>query len=194
MTLPYLDETLLSPDGIRCRVLDVARIDFAGAVTGRKAAETLVRRARGGEDITTRNAEGKVENTYVARTGDAIFINLHNRSDIYVPGNADGTRWQFDELEAKGYIILGEDAQNGGIRVKNGAAARLLHEAVREASCIADAWGPGKHQFLFEGATLKLNDDGRITGIDKSAFDATWELTAPAAPRAAGRTGKAPRP
>jgi hypothetical protein len=175
--LPYTNEIIASPDGIDCRVLDGNSISFAGAVEGRKSTETLVRRAEGGEKIETRNADRKVESIYVAQPGDAIFINLHNPDDIYVPGNPDGSRWQFSDLTTKGYEISGDDHEHGGVRVKSAQVSRLLHEAVHEPTCIKDAWGAGQHQFLFKGATLKLNGNGAVTGIDKTAFDATWEIS-----------------
>ena len=178
MLLPYTNEVVASPDGIDCKVLDANAVDASGAVEGRKATQTLVRRAEGGEAIETKNKEGKVESVYTAKAGDAIFINLHNPDDIYVPGNADGSRWQFSELTSKGYEISGEDQERGGVLVKSTSTSKLLHEAVEEPTCIKDAWGEGQHQFLFAGATLKLNANGRVTGIDKSAFDATWEITA----------------
>ena len=176
MELNYRQEWIDNPDGIACQVLDEEAVDFSFAVVGRKVAETLVRRAQGGEDIETKNSEGQIESVYVAQEGDAIFVNLHNMDDIYVPGNKDGSRWQYDELESKGYEIVGDDKQNGGIRVKNTATSRLLVETVIEPTCIKDAWGEGQHAFFFTGATLKLNDNGRVTGIDKEAFDATWEI------------------
>jgi hypothetical protein len=175
--LPYKNETVDSPDGISCKVLDTQALDFSSAVEGRKATETLVRRAEGGEAIETKNKAGQVESVYEAKPGDAIFINLHNADDVYVPGNADGTRWQFKDLTARGYEITGEDQERGGVRVKSAATAKLLHEAVAEPTCIRDAWGEGQHQFLFAGATLKQGNQGRATGIDKGAFDATWEIT-----------------
>lgn len=176
MKLPFTDETIMSPDGVACRVLDTARVDFSGAATGRKTTETLVRCAQGGEKIETRNTGGKLESVYVAQKGDAVFINLHNENDIYVPGNPDGTRLQFAALEQNGFKITGDDMARGGVRVRSTAASKILHEAVEEACCIKDSWGPGKHQYLHPGATLKRADDGRVTGIDKSAFDATWEI------------------
>lgn len=154
---------------------------------GRKATETLVRRAEGGERIETKNSEKKVESVYIAQTGDAIFINLHNPDDVYVPGDADGSRWQFKDLEKKGYEITRDDQENGGVLVKSTKTAKLLHEVIQEPTCIKDAWGAGQHQFLFAGATLKQGDNGRITGIDKEAFDATWEITSsPSSPSPSG--------
>lgn len=177
MPLPYTAETVSSPDGIACKVLDSKAVNFAGAVEGRKATETLVRRAEGGEAIETKNGQGKVESVYTAQAGDAIFINLHNSDDMYVPGNPDGSRWQFKDLTSKGYEITGDDQERGGVRVKSTAMSKLLHEAVEEPTCIKNAWGEGQHQFLFAGATLKLNNNSSVTGIDKTAFDATWEIT-----------------
>lgn len=177
MQLPYTTEMVSSPDGIICKVLDSKAVGFANAVEGRKATETLVRRADGGEAIETKNGQGKVESVYTAKTGDAIFINLHNPADMYVPGNPDGSRWQFKDLTSKGYEITGDDQERGGVRVKSTAMSKLLHEAIEEPTCIKNAWGEGQHQFLFAGATLKLNNNGTISGIDKTAFDATWEMT-----------------
>jgi hypothetical protein len=106
MPLPYLCETVLSPDGVPCAVLDTPRVDFSVAARGRKRAHTLVREAKGGEEIVTRNALGQVETAYVARQGDAIFCNMHNPDDTYVPGHADGTRWKFSELTARGCEVV----------------------------------------------------------------------------------------
>ena len=148
--------------------------------------ETLVRRAEGGEQIETKNSENKVESVYTAQSGDAIFINLHNLDDVYVPADADGARWKFKDLEKKGYEITREDQENGGVLVKSTTTAKLLHEIIQEPTCIKDAWGEGQHQFLFSGATLKQGDNGRVTGIDKEAFDATWEITSRPAPQSSG--------
>lgn len=183
MILPYLDETIASPDGIACRVLDSARVDFTNAAQGRKAALTLVCRAEGGENIETKNKEGLVESVYVAKAGDAIFVNLHNRADTWVPGNTDGTRWQFAGITEHGYEVSGRDSESGGILLKSTKTAALLHEAVQEPTCVKNAWGEGNHAFLYKGATLKLEGD-RVTGIDKHAFDNTWEITTPAQPPA----------
>jgi hypothetical protein len=182
MELPYTRGILISPDSITCQILNTARIDFSNAVLARKSAETLVRRAEGGERIITKSAEGRIEHIYTAKVGEAIFINLHNPTDTYVPGNADGTRWQFQELEQKGYVITGDDPVNGGIRIKSTKSFKILHEAVEKPTCIKNAWGTGQHVFLFAGASLKLHDDGHVSGIDKSAFDRTWEMFALTAP------------
>lgn len=193
MKLPYTGEIIENPDGIPCKVLDTAKVDDSTAVEGRKTALTLVRRAEGGELIETLNDEGTVESTYTTKPGDAIFINLHNHKNIYVPGEPDGTRWQFKDLESHGYEITGDDHENGGILVRSTATAKLLHEAVEEPTCIKDAWGEGKHLFLFNGATLKVMDNHRITGIEKASFDATWEITSkePEKPSGTPRTPRA---
>ncbi len=186
--LSYTGETIINDDGVECAVLDKSSVDFTGAAEGRKTAETLVRRAEGGEEIHTRNSEGQIESTYVAKEGDAIFINLHNFDDIYVPGNDDGSRWQFSELEQRGYEIVGDDQENGGVRVKNTQTSRILHEVIDRPTCIKDSWGEGAHAFLYEGATLKDNGGGRVTGIDKEAFDNTWEITKAATNVSGGQT------
>lgn len=185
MAIHYTADTIKSPEGVDCAVLDVARVDFSNAATGRKAAETLVKEAKGGEVIITRNTKGEPEgDPYIAQKGDAIFVNLHNPDDVYVPGNADGSRWQFSELQQRGYEIVVNTPE--GVRVKSAEFSRLLVEAVQKPTCIKDAWGAGQHQFLYPGATLKDNGGGRVTGIDKTAFDATWEVAKGARPAAPG--------
>lgn len=182
MGLSYTAEIVNNPEGEACAVLDTASVDFSRAALGRKAAKTLVREAKGGELIHTRNSEGKIESTYVARPGDAIFINLHDRNDMYVPGESDGTRWKFSELVVKGYEIIGEDRSNGGVLVKSAQTSKILPGIVDRPVCIKDAWGKGQHQFLYKGATLKDAGGGRVTGIDKEAFDKGWEIVAPLRP------------
>src|SRR5437773_11912736 len=48
---------------------------------------------------------------------------------------------------------------------------KFLPEIITQPTSIKDAWGPGSHQFLYEGATLKCDDSGRTTGIDRDAFN-----------------------
>jgi hypothetical protein len=182
-SLHYTTEVVISPDNVTTQVLDVSKIDFSFAELGRKKTETIVKQAHGGEEIVTRNKQGHVESTYVAQPGDAIFINIHNTQDIYVPGRPDGTRMKFNQLSAAGYEVVAQDQKMGGVRVKSAAYSKLLLEIVSMPTCIKDAWGPGSHQFLYAGATLKLNDNGAVTGIDKTAFDATWEIKKPQVPR-----------
>ena len=55
-----------------------------------------------------------------------------------------------------------------------------MPEIIIIPTCIKDAWGVGAHQFLFKGATLKKDlKSGKVTGIDKFAFDETWEIIEP---------------
>jgi hypothetical protein len=174
MTVAYTNERIVSPDGMSCAVLDTSKVDYSSAVLGRKSAQTLVRRAAGGEQIETKNDRGQTESVYVTKPGDAIFVN--GPSDVYVPADKDGTRWAFSELERRGYETVGHGATADEVIVKNTKAFKILPEVITEPTCIKDAWGPGSHQFLYEGATLKSDDAGRTTGIDRDAFNRTWEL------------------
>ncbi len=119
MSLVYQDKVIQGPDGTSCRALDVSAVTVEGSLEGRKSSVTLVRCAAGGEDVETKNAAGQVESVYTAVAGDAIFINLHNLDDMYVPGNADGTRWKFADISAKGYEIVGDDQEHGGVLIKS---------------------------------------------------------------------------
>ncbi|MBQ9659460.1 MAG: hypothetical protein IJV31_12005 [Clostridia bacterium] len=56
---------------------------------------------------------------------------------------------------------------------------QIFHEAVKVPTVILNAFGDEEHQFLLKGATLKFalsNGSVVITGIDKDAFDKTWEV------------------
>jgi len=90
------------------------------------------------------------------------------------------------------------DDSLGGVIVKNGTSFRLRLGAVDRPSCIRDAWGPDQHQFLAAGAVLKRNGDGSVTGIDRAAFDATWEIVAervaPPRPGGVAKPGEAATP
>ena len=177
MKLAYTGETISGPDGKLFPVLNEPAVDFKAAAEGRKSAETYVLRAQGGEAIETKNTTGQKENgdVHIAKSGDAIFQNLHNPDDRYVPNNS----LKFDALEQSGYEIVRKEAEDR-VFIKSKTKSKILVEAVSEPICIKDAWGAGQHQFLYPGATLKLNDNGKVTGIDKSAFDATWEVSKPA--------------
>ncbi len=174
MPLPNTQEMITSPDGILCKVLDSSRVDFTQAVKGHKSANTLVKQGQGGEVIETKSKAGLIESTYTAKAGDAIFININNPDDVYVPGNPDGTRWQFSELTSRGYEVVSQDG--GLVTVKSSLTFKILPGAVEEPVCIKDAWGSGQHQFLLKGSTLKLNENGSVTGIEPAAFKATWEI------------------
>lgn len=178
MMLNYMNETILNEDGIQCQVLDTTAIDFSESKLGRKSAETIVLKANGGEKINTINSSGYVESTYIANPGDAIFYN--NERDIYVPRDSNGVAWQFDNIQSYGYEISESQFTQGSniaIKVKSTKTAKILPEIISKPTCIKDAWGKGQHQFLFEGATLKQDlDTGKVTGIDKDAFNKTWEI------------------
>jgi hypothetical protein len=176
MDLPYLDEFIKSDDGISCQVLDVLRVDFAQASCGYKKSETLVRPTQENEVIETINKDGLIETSYVAKAGDALFQNIHDKNDRYVPRNADGSAWKFDELARRNYKVVAQGENMDGVLVVNMEQSKVLHRAIDRPTCLKDAWGKEIHQFLFAESTLKLNNDGRITGIDSQAFKETWQV------------------
>jgi len=178
MELIYKDEYIINHNGIECCVLDTSMIDFSSADLGRKKVETIVLRANGGEKIDTLNSLGLVGTKYITNVNDAIFCN--SETDMYVPRDGEGKAWSFDKIEEYGYEKTSDYfqyAETIGIKVKSTKTAKVLPEVIIKPTCIKDAWGKDNHQFLFKGATLKLDpDNARITGIDKEAFDNTWEI------------------
>jgi len=176
--LKYSDEYIENPDGIKCRVLKTEEIDFTDSYIGRKSTETLVLKANGNEKIETINWQGLVESIYVAQPGEAIFCN--SETDKYVPRDANGQAWMFDEITRYWYEItenLNPIDTNEAIKIKSNKLAQVLPNVITAPTCIKDAWGKGSHQFLFEGATLKKDmETGKVTGIEKEAFDKTWEI------------------
>ncbi len=178
MNLIYENETIISPDGIACRVLDTSKIDFSEAAYGRKSKETIVMKAFGNEKINTVNSNGMIESTYLTNPGEAIFYN--NDEDIYVPRDGNGNAWMFEGITNYGYEISEEAYQfksHVAVKVKSTNVAQVLPEIITIPTCIKDAWGEGAHQFLYEGATLKKDlTTGKVTGIDKVAFSNTWEI------------------
>ena len=178
MRLSYNDEIIISPDGIECLVLDTNNVDFTDAPTGRKCKETIVLKTKGNERIDTINSQGLVESTYITKPGEAIFYN--SEKDKYVPRDSNGTPIMFDDLENFGFEVTCEPFQfsdNIAVKVKSTNKAYLLQEIIEIPTCIKDAWGKGDHQFLFKGATLKKEiNSGKVTGIEKEAFDKTWEI------------------
>lgn len=178
MNLSYTDEKIISPDGIECLVLDTNNIEFSDSCIGRKCAQTIVLKSNGNEKINTVNSLGLVETTYFVKEGDAIFYNSEN--DIYVPRNNDGTACSFDSIENLGYEITTELFRFGeydAVKVRSIKKAYLLPEIIEIPTCIKDAFGKGNHQFLYKGATLKKDiETGKVTGIEKEAFDKTWEI------------------
>ena len=145
---------------------------------GRKCKETIVLRAKEAEKIETTNALDLVESVYITKEGDAIFYN--SEKDKYVPRDGNGNAWMFDTIENYGYEITAEPfkfGDNVAIKVKSTNKAYVLPEIVEIPTCIKNAWGEGDHQFLFQGATLKKDpNSGKVTGIEKEAFDNTWEV------------------
>jgi len=171
--LPYLNQTVLSPDGTPCRVLFVEGLCFDGAPIGRKCSTTLVRRARQNEQVVTFFSDGTVESVTQANENDAIFEN--SPTDRYIPRDASGNPFNFQHIEQYGYQIVEQGSSD--CLVKSKLFAKLLVGAVRQPTCILDAFGEGNHQFLFVGATLKQDIlSGKITGISKEAFVKTWKI------------------
>ena len=169
MKLVYTDE-VIEFDGKTFSVLDTEKIDFAGARKGVKSSLTKVCRAKGTEKIITANSNG-VESVVVAEKDDAIFCN--SDIDIYV-ANTNGVHWHFDEIEEHGYTIV-ERVNDDCVYIRSNNQAYLLHEVIEKNSVIKDAFGEGNNQYLYKGATLKKDiKTGRITGIEKQAFDQTW--------------------
>lgn len=171
------NEFVTSPQGDEVPVLDTNSVDKSGAQWGRKSQPTLVIRASGGEKMGQSFKDGKETYDYIAEEGDAIFVN--SETDMYVPPMEGGKRLKIANLVEQGYAIAGEDQERGGLLVKL-PAAQLLVEVVQEPVCIKNAWGPGEdlnnHQFLYKGATLKVDPkSGAITGINSEGFE-KWEL------------------
>lgn len=171
--LPYLNQTVLSPDKTPCKVLNVMLLSFAKAPIGRKSSTTLVKRAQHNEKIVTYNNNGQIESVAYSNKGDAIFEN--SPTDRYIPRDSDGNPFKFECVEKYGYQIT-EQGSNYCL-VKSKKYAKLLVGCIKEPTCILNAFGTGSHQFLFEGATLKQDiSSGKVTGIDKQAFETTWEI------------------
>ena len=169
--MKYYKNENISFNNEEFRVLDVSKLDFSSAKIGIKNTLTKVVRAKGGERIETKNKSGKIESICIANVGDAIFCN--NDIDIYIPSDSADNRWKFDKIESYGYDIIESYSNHIIIRSKN--KALLLFNVIKEPTCIKDAWGEGAHQFLYKGAVLKKDlKSGKVTGIDKDAFEKTW--------------------
>lgn len=165
----------IEKDGKHFSVLNVneSGYDFKYAKLGIKSKITKVLLAKGGEKITTTNSKGEVETTVVAEKGDAIFYN--NEHDKYIPADSNGNHWKFAEIENHGYSIV--ESGDGFVNIKSNNKGFLLVGAVDKPCVIENAFGEGQHQFLYPGATLKMDvNTGKITGIDKEAFENTWEV------------------
>ncbi|MFO0389295.1 MAG: hypothetical protein ACK502_06210 [Alphaproteobacteria bacterium] len=172
-------QTIKNSDGVNYTVLDTTKLDFDApeAVFGKKTKPTLVRTAKPGEEIIT--SPGKVEESRItAKGGEVIFVNQlpDGREDAYIPRDANG-RPNGQQILNEKYEAIGDDPNGKGALFRpKGSPSKLLPAAITEPTVIKDAWGPGNNQFLDVGATLKL-DNGRVTGIDKAAFDETWSIT-----------------
>jgi hypothetical protein len=191
---PYTPETILHTDGIAYAVLDCAKLDFSGRDVkfGKKTKPTLVRIAKKGEVIITQ--PGTVEESRIEATGgELVFTNYlpGDVEDVFIPRDAHGNPNGREILSERYRMIGGNILGEGGLFQPRNAPFKLLHEAITEPTCIKDAWGPGNHQFLGKGATLKL-DGTRVTGIDKAAFDETWSITNARGQIRGTRAGKSP--
>lgn len=170
--MKYLNETI-EFNGITFKVLDVKSVDFSSADTGVKSKITKVIKATGGEIIETKNANGQTESIVVAEPNDAIFCN--NDLDRYIPRDKGGNHLKVDNLNCCGYTVTSQ--QDNVLFVKSNKPAKLLIGAIKEPTCIKDAFGEGVHQFLYSGATLKQEiGTTKVRGIDKDAFESTWEI------------------
>ena len=172
--LPTTGEYLPNPQGVMCPVLDVSQLDFSGASKAVKRDLTLVRPAEQGEFIHE-NFNGEEETYgYKAETGDAVFVN--SPIDQYVPLALDGSRLKFDDLEENGYKIV---SLHEGTAYVACPSAEFLVGVVEDHICIRNTWGEedslSNHQFLSAGATLKLDQHGKVTGLDKEGFK-KWML------------------
>lgn len=171
--MDYFTGEIIVFNNIKFKVLDVLKLNFKNANIGIKSAKTKVKRAKGGEKIETINENGKIEGVEIAKEGDAIFCN--NDKDIYIPHESNSESWKFDEIEKHGYKII--EKQDEYIIIQSNNEALLLFDIITCPTCIKNAWGEGKHQYLYEGAVLKKDlKSGKVTGIDKNAFEKTWEV------------------
>lgn len=171
------DEFEISPEGIKYPVLDIQALDFTSAPWGQKISETRVRCAIPGEAVYTYNSKGKLEGEpYLCEGGEAIFQNLHDLKDQYVPANAEGQRLKFSELERHGFATVSRHEHDGSIRVVNTQKYKILTDIVDQPLCIRNVRGLGKHQFLPAGSALKLGKSGRVSGVEPTAFEKTWAI------------------
>lgn len=168
--LPVTGELVTDPEGNLAPVLDTNDITTDGAVWGRKKATIIVRRAQAGECLKQSFEDGQETFEYTTEEGDAIFIN--SPTDQYVPPSKDGGRLKFSDLETNGFQIVEGDSQE--VKVFS-PAAQFLVGVVDAPVCIKYAWGPEdkpeNHQFLYEGATLKIGSNGTVvSGINKEGM------------------------
>ena len=177
----YKDEFIDNGNGVLCQVIDIAKVaevfETDEIKWGKKTKPILIRTAKAGEVIET--VVSAKESHYVCTGGEAIFINEleGGKLDIFVPRTPENVPSGWDIL-SKRYEVIGPNDEKGGTYYRPiFAPCKLLHETIGSNSCVMNCWGEGNHAFLYEGATLKQEADGRITGIDKLAFDQTWSIT-----------------
>lgn len=175
----YTGETIKHNDGIDYAVLDVSKLNFEApeAKFGKKTKPTLIRKANSGEEIVT--SPGQIEESrIIAKGGELVFINQlpDGKEDAFIPRDSSGAPNGQQILDERYELVGGDISNEGAFYRPKGAPSRLLHEVITQPTVIKDAWGTGNHQFLAEGATLKI-ENGRVTGIDKAAFDETWSIT-----------------
>lgn len=185
MALPdqaFTGETIRHTDGRDYAVIDPSHLDFHGpdAVWGKKVAPTLVRVAKPGETIINRPGQADEMAPYIALGGEIVLTNIlaHGQSDSYIVRHNDGTPAGMDELERRYAYIGGDIHGEGAFYHPTMKAVPLLHQAVDRPICLRDQYGQGRHAFYDEGDTLKL-ENGKVHGIDQSAFIQTWKLTDP---------------
>lgn len=179
--LAYKNDILKDPNGKSHAVLDVSKSDFLNdpsATYGMKTAPTFAFRAKQGQKVITSQGDN-VETSFTCDGGEVIFVNRlpNGQMDIYVPRDGAGNP-AGEQILAKDYWPLSGDLDRpaGALFQPKASPARILFEAVEQPTVIIDAYGPGNHQFLDTGATLKIAGNS-VTGINKAAFDATWSVT-----------------
>lgn len=199
--LPYLENYLevQSEEGkkIKYQELNVEELSrnfsYYNPVLARKTAKTIVVRAKGGENIITRNIDGKIETTYtVKKEGACIFANtpdgkydrdtIYNPTDVYVPRDQNGNEWEFDTLLSRSYKVVrsehpkmvGYENYDQILLVESTDTFQILHEAITKPTVIFDK---ERNPFYYlPGATIKLNKNNKISLIDGDAFTNTWEV------------------
>lgn len=169
--LPVTGELIADPEGNLVPVLDTDKISAKGAVLGRKKAATIVRRADVGEKLGQSFEGGQETFEYITEEGDAIFVN--GPTDEYVPPSNKGGRLKFDALETNGFEIVEKNESEAKVL---SPPTYLLVGIVDSRVCIKNAWGLAdkleNHQFLSEGATLKIGSNGKVvSGIDKEGLE-----------------------
>ncbi len=174
------DPPIRHTDGLDYAVLDPTKLDFTGPniVFGKKTHATRVHIAKPGEVICAQPGGFSEVADYTAAGGEIVLTNeLHNgRIDSYVLRTQDGHPVGMDVLEEHYALIGGDIHGEGAYYCPIDPCVPLLHEAIDRPTCIMNEYGVGIHAFYKEGATLKLLH-GKVSGIERDAFDETWQLT-----------------